>query len=118
VASRSLAAIEGDLAHGLIVDGLRSPAEVEVLRQRATGGALLIAVVAPRRTRHERLASQNPTRVDREWIERQDQHNLRLGVGDCVAMADCYVIHAGSLDRANTVLAVEAALSQLYRGEQ
>jgi dephospho-CoA kinase len=112
VARRSIRANGVNVERGLVVDGIRSPAEVEFFKSLAPGRALLVAIVAPRSVRHERVASQNASRVDRTWIERLDWHNLRLGVGDCVALADVYISHVGSPDLAGIVRAVEPSLDR------
>jgi len=116
VAHRALVIVGDHVAGGLIIDGVRSPAEVDTVYQWASGPALLIAVVAPRRVRHGRIAAQNPTRLDDGWLERQDQHNLELGVGDCIALADLYIEHTGSPDRVAIARGVASALGQLPGG--
>lgn len=72
----------------VVVDGIRSYAEVEVFAREATVKLLAITASADRRFKFltERGRSDAPT--SREAFEERDRRELAVGVGNAVALAD------------------------------
>jgi dephospho-CoA kinase len=85
VCVRSLKTMKED---AVVIDGIRSPAEVEVFTR--LGRVRLIAIHASRERRFklltERGRSDAPT--SRDSFDERDKRELSIGVGDAVALAD------------------------------
>lgn len=93
VAKLILSQVSGDELY--VIDGVRNLEEVEAFKSR--GGVVLIAVHSSPRERFRRLSSRG--RADdpksyREFLER-DIKELRLGLGNVIAMADIIITNEG-----------------------
>lgn len=84
----------------ILLDGLYTWTEYRILKHEFPGELSVIAIVAPRRLRHRRLASR-PERpftaqeaTERDWTEIEN-----LEKGGPIAIADHYVINDGDLDK-------------------
>lgn len=81
----------------VVVDGLRSPEELDVLRSIAP--TCVVAVHAAPSIRFSRLSSRG--RLGEGSLEAfmlRDRKNLEYGVGDVVALADYMVVNESSVD--------------------
>ena len=88
VAELCLEAIGRTGAERVVVDGIRSIAEVEAFRKRAT--VLLIAVDASPARRFELLKERGrrDDPLSREMFEERDIRELGVGIGEAIALAD------------------------------
>ena len=89
--------------HRIILDGLYTWTEYRILKREFPGELHVVAVVAPKRLRHRRLANR-PERPfteaeanQRDWSEIEN-----LEKGGPIAIADHYLINDGSLDELHT----------------
>jgi len=89
--------IRAALARGevVILDGVRSPAEVE--RLRAIGPTRILAVHASPATRFERLRLRGRPDDPRapEELAARDRVELALGAGEVIALADGMIVNEG-----------------------
>ncbi|MFB6161085.1 MAG: AAA family ATPase [Haloferacaceae archaeon] len=114
IATRSLPRIEAALAepgtHTVLVDGLRSPAEVEAFERAFGDDFVVVSVEAPFDLRAERLADRgrDATDTDRESLRERERRELDFGMGEVMDDADVRVENTGSLasfrDRARELL--------------
>ena len=83
----------------VLVDGVRSLAEVEAFRERY-GEAVLIAVHSSPRTRFERLKARGRPDDPREWEDfyKRDKAELEVGIGSAIAMADHMLVNEGTVE--------------------
>ena len=74
----------------VVVDGLRSPAEVERFREAFGDEFVVLAVEASFETRADRLAERgrDATDADRERLREREQRELGWGMGEVVEDAD------------------------------
>lgn len=89
--------------HLIVADSVYSWAEYKALKRAFPGEVIVVAVLAPRRTRHRRLA-QRPERpftakeaTDRDWSEIE-----KLEKGGPIAIADHFIINDGDLETLHT----------------
>ena len=85
--------------HRIIIDGLYTWTEYRILKREFPGELHVVAIVAPKRLRHRRLANR-PERpfteaeaTQRDWSEIEN-----LEKGGPIAIADHYIINDGNLD--------------------
>jgi dephospho-CoA kinase len=115
IAERSLPRIEAALedADTVLVDGLRSPAEVDRFEAAFGDAFVLVSVEAPFETRASRLADRgrDASDADREALRERERRELGFGMGEVMDRADVTVENTGSLaafhDRIRDLLAVE-----------
>lgn len=83
----------------IVLDGLYTWSEYKFLKKEFPGELTVIAIVAPRKLRHRRLA-QRPERpfTKKEAIERDWSEIENLEKGGPIAIADDYIINDGNLD--------------------
>lgn len=102
-----------------IVDGIRNPEEVNVLRKLKDFS--LVAVDAPQEIRFERLVSRNRESDPQTWeefvfVDNRDkgigEPESGQGVGKCMALADVKLINSGSFDE------VQEDVKNLYEALQ
>jgi dephospho-CoA kinase len=88
VAELCLKAIEGSGEERIVVDGIRSMAEVEAFRKSAD--VLLIAMHASRERRFEllRQRGRKDDPLSRDEFLRRDNRELEVGIGNAIALAD------------------------------
>ena len=88
-----------DAADAAVVDGLRSPAEVEVLESAFGEEFLVVAVDAPFDLRAERLGERGreATDRDREKLREREDRELGFGMGEVIAAADVTVDNTDTL---------------------
>lgn len=102
IAERSLPLIETRLADSdtVLIDGIRSDAEVERFREAFGDEFLLVCVEAPFETRAERLdlRGRDAGAADGgESLEARDERELGFGMGEAMEMADLTIENTGSL---------------------
>ena len=92
---RLQAAIEG--GRNIVIDGLYSFSEYQLLRRDLGAPLLLLAIVAPRHLRYERLAAR-PIRplTATEAMQRDIREIERLEKGGPIAMADYTLLNGAS----------------------
>lgn len=97
IVKRLAADLERDPSKVVVVEGIRNLEEVEELRKRFE--VILVAIHSPPKLRYERLLRRgrgdDPKSLE-EFRER-DERELRVGVGDVIALADLLVRNEGSL---------------------
>ena len=80
--------IKGSQSKIIVVDGVRSTAEIEVLKN--VGSVKLLSIEASADTRYKFLSSRgrsdDPT--TREKFEERDNRELDVGIGESIAIAD------------------------------
>jgi dephospho-CoA kinase len=112
IADRSLPAIRAALDDSavVLVDGLRSPAEVDRFVDVFGDDFVLVSVEAPFETRAARLADRgrDGSDVDRAALRSREERELGFGMDEVMARADATVENTGSLetfhDRIRTLL--------------
>jgi dephospho-CoA kinase len=102
IAERSLPHIEAALegSETVLVDGLRSPAEVARFEDDFGDDFVLVSVEAPFETRAERLADRgrDDSDLDREALRNREERELGFGMGEVMDHADVTVENTGSLE--------------------
>ncbi|WP_435067830.1 AAA family ATPase [Haloplanus sp. C73] len=102
IAERSLPHIEAALDDGetVLVDGLRSPAEIERFEDAFGDAFVLVSIEAPFETRADRLAERgrDATDVDRAALREREERERGFGMDEVMARADVTVTNTASLD--------------------
>jgi len=88
VAELCLRSIESKRAEMIVIDGIRSVAEIEIFRK--TADVRLISVHASPKRRFELLTSRGRTDAppDLASFKARDDRELSIGIGDAIAMSD------------------------------
>jgi dephospho-CoA kinase len=83
----------------VLVDGLRSPVELERFREAFGDDFTLVAIRAPFDVRAERLADRGRDAADAdvEALRERDERELELGLGEVIEAADVEIDNTGSL---------------------
>jgi dephospho-CoA kinase len=106
VAERSLPHVEAALAETetVLVDGLRSPAEVDRFEAAFGDAFVLVSVEAPFETRAARLADRgrDDSDCDREALREREARERGFGMDEVMERADVTVENTGSLDAYRT----------------
>ena len=94
-------AAEEDAEGVVLVDGLRSMAEVERFQAAFGEDFLLLSIEAPFDLRAERLGSRGreATDTDREKLREREERELGFGMDELLANADLTIENTDSLDR-------------------
>jgi dephospho-CoA kinase len=102
IAERSLPLIRAALEESatVLVDGLRSPAEVARFEDAFGDDFVLVSVEAPFETRAERLADRDrdDSDADREALREREARERGFGMDEVIERADVTVDNTGSLD--------------------
>lgn len=79
----------------VVVEGIKKMSEVEVLRKNYN--TCIVAILASKETRFKRLLNRNryddPISID--YLKERDERELKYGIGNVIALADCYFINEG-----------------------
>jgi len=88
---RSIQSRDGEAA--VVVDGIRSTAEVEIFRR--AGEVKLIAVLASPKRRFELLTARGRTDAppNLEGFKTRDDRELSIGIGNAIALADEAIVN-------------------------
>lgn len=90
--------IEAGQRH-IVLDGVYSWTEYKILKHEFPGELVVVAVVAPRRVRHHRLANRPDRPFTGEEATKRDWSEIEnLEKGGPIAIADHYIHNGGSLD--------------------
>lgn len=98
VARRCIDKIRGHHLKAIVIDGIRSPEEVEAFREAFE--VILIAIHASPKTRFKRISRRGRGDDVMNWkmfLER-DRRELSFGLGSVIAMADHMLINEGTLE--------------------
>ncbi|MFB6302660.1 MAG: AAA family ATPase [Haloferacaceae archaeon] len=104
IAARALPRVETALADtdadAVLVDGLRSPAEVDRFEAAFGDDFVIVSVEAPFETRLERLAdrARDVSDADREALRAREARERGFGMDDVMADADVRIENTGSLE--------------------
>ena len=102
IADASLPLIEDarERSDAVLVDGLRSPAEVERFEEAFGDDFLLVAIDAPFEVRADRLLARgrDDTDIDREALREREERERGFGMGEVIARADVTIENVDSLD--------------------
>ncbi len=113
IAERSLPVIEADLGRSetVVVDGIRSDAEVETFETAFEEDFRLVSIEVPFETRSKRLDLRRRDATEAEGgesLEARDRRELEFGMGAAMEMADLTIENTDSLesfqDRIRTLL--------------
>lgn len=101
IAERSLPLIEEALEENetVLVDGLRSDAEVDRFEEAFGEAFRLVAVEAPFEVREERIGVRGRDNADVESLEIRDERELGFGMGEAIERADVSIENTESLER-------------------
>lgn len=97
--------------HMVVADGLYSWTEYKLFKERFGDNAVIIAIAAPRRTRHERLANR-PIRplTDEEVSKREYAEIENIEKGGPIANADYTLVN--DTDQASLLAALDKVLAE------
>ncbi|MFC6905534.1 AAA family ATPase [Halalkalicoccus tibetensis] len=100
IAERSLPLIEEGLEESelVLVDGLRSGAEVERFEEAFGEAFTLVAIEAPFDVREERLGTRGRDNPETEDLETRDERELGFGMGEAIERADVTIENTDSLE--------------------
>lgn len=113
VAKRLIPKIASSAAPLLVVEGVRSMAEVEALRRDHL--VAIVAVHSSPETRYERLVARGRSDDPKSWEEfaDRDARELGVGIGDVIALAQEMLINETSFEDMSA--ASEAVLSRVIQ---
>jgi dephospho-CoA kinase len=98
-AVKTIEVIEHLRSKTVVIDGIRSGAEVEKFRS-AFPNFQLVAINASQKTRFERISGrgrEDDVTTRKAFVER-DERELRWGLGEVIALADTRIINESSLE--------------------
>ena len=98
VAERLIPKIASFTSPVVIVEGVRSMAEVDALRRNHT--VAIVAVHASPRTRYQRLSSRGRSDDPKSWedFSERDSRELSVGIGNVIALAQEMLVNEASID--------------------
>ena len=86
----------------VVIDGIRSPEEIDVFKKQYGEDFVLIAVWASLKTRFSRLGNRSDHPADEpktmEELKWRDEKELGWGLGESIARADYMVINEGTME--------------------
>ncbi|PKN84387.1 MAG: hypothetical protein CVU51_10620 [Deltaproteobacteria bacterium HGW-Deltaproteobacteria-1] len=82
----------------IFLEGIRSWQEIELIRDNTD--CTLVAVVAPRHLRLDRVLQRGREDDSAEYFDIRDRREIDYGVSVCIALADAYVLNTGSIEYA------------------
>lgn len=97
IVKRLSAEVESDPSKVVVVEGIRNLEEVDEFRRRFE--VIVVAVHSPPKLRYERLLRRgrgDDPKSPEDFRER-DERELRVGVGDVIALADLVIRNEGTL---------------------
>ena len=86
----------------VFLEGIRSWQEVEWIRSKTP--CTLVAVVAPRSMRLERIIQRGRADDSVAHFDQRDRREIEYGVAVCIALADAYVLNTGTTEDAQDQL--------------
>jgi dephospho-CoA kinase len=94
-------ALETVLTSGASVgflEGMRSWPEIELIRAKAE--CVIVAFLAPRKLRLERICSRGRADDSPQAFDGRDQREISYGTAIPIALADAYILNTGTMDDA------------------
>jgi dephospho-CoA kinase len=82
----------------VFLEGMRSWAEIELIRQEAD--CTVIAFLAPRQTRRSRVLSRGRSDDAPDAFEERDAREIAYGTATPIALADAYILNTGTMEDA------------------
>jgi dephospho-CoA kinase len=80
------------------LEGMRSWPEIEMIREKAEG--VVIAVLAPRGLRLDRICSRGRDDDSPQNFDERDQREIAYGTAIPIALADAYILNTSKMDDA------------------
>lgn len=117
VAKRSIAKVRKEMGRHIIIEGVRSLAEVIEFRKHFSSFQL-IAMHASPTTRFQRIVQRGrgDDAIDPQTFTARDERELKVGLGSVIAMADHVIVNEGPMtqfkNQVRTLL--EASLCDLH----
>jgi dephospho-CoA kinase len=97
----------------VFLEGIRSWPEVELIRKQTD--CRIIAFIAPRELRRERIASRGRADDSPQAFEERDTREISYGAAIPIALADAYILNTAAMDDA---LAGLDKIVQSYRNKE
>jgi dephospho-CoA kinase len=97
----------------VFLEGMRSWPEIKLIKESAD--ACVIAFLAPRKLRFERIMSRGRSDDSAEAFDARDMREIEYGTAVPVALADAYILNTSSMDDAVNTLD-EIVKKSLMRG--
>lgn len=94
-------ALEKALNHGeefVFMEGMRSWPEIKLVRKRAEG--ILVAFIAPRKIRLERISFRGRSDDSTERFDERDMREIAYGTAIPIALADEYILNTETVEEA------------------
>ncbi len=82
----------------VFLEGMRSWPEIELIRQDAE--AIVVAFLAPRLVRRERIISRGRPDDSPDLFEARDRREIDYGTAIPIALADEYILNTGTMEEA------------------
>lgn len=82
----------------VMLEGMRSWPEIELIREQAT--AVVIAFLAPLAIRRERIIARGRSDDSAEAFNERDQREIAYGTAVPIALADEYILNTGTMEEA------------------
>lgn len=93
------------------MEGMRSWPEIEIIRSSAD--TVVIAFVAPRPLRKDRIIARGRQDDSADFFDSRDLREIEYGASVPIAQADAYILNTGTLDDAldmvNAIVANQSA---------
>ena len=80
------------------LEGMRSWPEIELIRQKAD--CVIVAFLAPRKLRLERICSRGRADDSPQTFDGRDQREIAYGTAIPITLADAYILNTGTMDDA------------------
>lgn len=90
----ALTAASDTKADMIFLEGMRSWPEIELIRNIA--GCFVIAIIAPREIRRDRVRKRGRDDDSVEHFTKRDWREINYGLATCIALADEYVLNTGT----------------------
>ena len=78
------------------LEGMRSWPEIELIRKKAD--CVVVAFLAPRKLRFERICSRGRADDSPQSFDRRDQREILYGTAIPISLADAYLLNTGTMD--------------------
>lgn len=102
VTRRALAFALESGGRAVFMEGMRSRPEIQLIQEQAP--AVVVAFLAPRSLRRQRVVSRGRSDDSPEAFEERDRREVSYGTTEPVALADEYILNTGTIDDALDVL--------------
>ncbi len=103
VARRCVPKVQASPSRAVVVDGLRSPAEVQLLRETFPGFKVLCVHASPE-IRFRRLFGRGRSDDPSSWVvfKQRDERELSVGIASVIALADFLIVNEGTKKQLRT----------------